>query len=530
MGRLLSLALCLFFSGLALASPIGLTSNEQEKAAKELHCKPFTGFTIFQFIAVNFIAHCFTIKSEPGESALVSGFAAVHAFFSPVFGIQRSYQAILRHARLANLPPIEQAARAGALAFVTRDASEWKPLRSDATVQFKTGVRDRAQVTYEIRKPFCEKDPLPVFARFFRKNTTIHGAYSLPEGYEFKIVPSDAVVEPYVGNGAPSIPAGRPIKCDIASSFNTSKAIVGIIQTVYAGYTLYQSKSDQISRYGYAAFDLTVTPYILMSLLNLLANIVTPDYPALYLVRTPEMDEAEARGGFFSGVVGRLVCPDGKSGLEILDRARLEPYKAQELQPIAASFIGRVQPFAAPSSASQQPQTPPPLPLMRLVRAEKNTGGNIRFMACSKFTVRRGQNGLWNRRRSRLARVLPWIGPNLVGCGALVIVGALSNGFQRGTESTHSQRTWIMLWMIGGIVLSQIAWLVTGILDNAWAEVKEDIERKPGIRNCLANYSILVLLLITVLLFFDGILLAPGIGGLITIVKMMRDYENCTAL
>ena len=43
-----------------------------------------------------------------------------------------------------------------------------------------------------------------------------------------------------------------------------------------------------------------------MSFVNLIANMVTPDYPALFMVRSEVMEEAEKRGYKFDGTVGRL--------------------------------------------------------------------------------------------------------------------------------------------------------------------------------------------------------------------------------
>ena len=40
-----------------------------------------------------------------------------------------------------------------------------------------------------------------------------------------------------------------------------------------------------------------------MSVMNIVANILTPEYSAIYLVRTPLMNEAEDIGGFFRGEI-----------------------------------------------------------------------------------------------------------------------------------------------------------------------------------------------------------------------------------
>ncbi|KAH0537363.1 hypothetical protein FGG08_005842 [Glutinoglossum americanum] len=71
--------------------------------------------------------------------------------------------------------------------------------------------------------------------------------------------------------------------------------------------TIYRSKGNQIHIYGYAAFGLTVTQYALMSLVNLLGNLMCPQYPVMYLVESEVMQEARMRpGAVFEGVAGRL--------------------------------------------------------------------------------------------------------------------------------------------------------------------------------------------------------------------------------
>lgn len=80
-------------------------------------------------------------------------------------------------------------------------------------------------------------------------------------------------------------------------------------QLAFAVSTLYRSRGDQTTQYGYAAFGLTVTQYAMMSLLNLLGNLFCPQYPALYLVRSQAMTEAEQipnGHALFEGIVGTL--------------------------------------------------------------------------------------------------------------------------------------------------------------------------------------------------------------------------------
>lgn len=44
-----------------------------------------------------------------------------------------------------------------------------------------------------------------------------------------------------------------------------------------------------------------------MSSVNAIASVLSPTYPAMYLVRTPDMGFAESEGGRFEGVVAELI-------------------------------------------------------------------------------------------------------------------------------------------------------------------------------------------------------------------------------
>jgi hypothetical protein len=96
-------------------------------------------------------------------------------------------------------------------------------------------------------------------------------------------------------------------KLILSSSYSIPQVIVAIVQMIYASYTLYNTRGDQLNRYGYAAFGFTVIPYVIMSFMNLLGNLLTPDYPTLYLVSSPELEEARSReDARIDGVVGKV--------------------------------------------------------------------------------------------------------------------------------------------------------------------------------------------------------------------------------
>jgi len=92
----------------------------------------------------------------------------------------------------------------------------------------------------------------------------------------------------------------------ISSSYNMIGGLIALAQAIYTSVTLYQTRGDQINQYGCAAFGLTVAPFVLMSIINLIGNIFSPNYDAIYMIETSVMTEARRHGCRFDGVVGKL--------------------------------------------------------------------------------------------------------------------------------------------------------------------------------------------------------------------------------
>ncbi|KAK0724051.1 hypothetical protein B0H67DRAFT_99024 [Lasiosphaeris hirsuta] len=103
-------------------------------------------------------------------------------------------------------------------------------------------------------------------------------------GTEPAEVPPFALLRPYKSNHLNDV--------SIGSTYNIPKALFGVFQSIAAGITLYRARGDQLDRFGYAAFGLSVAPYITMSAANLLGSVVCPEYPSMYLVHTTDMDLA----------------------------------------------------------------------------------------------------------------------------------------------------------------------------------------------------------------------------------------------
>ena len=128
----------------------------------------------------------------------------------------------------------------------------------------------------------------------------IRGTLSLPEGYELTILPKHAAVRPIDG-----------VKCtEIKYAY---KIIIAVARLLYDLTSLYHARVHQIARFRYDAFRLTVAPYAVMSLMNLISCLLSPDFEETYMISSGVMQEARARDGVFEEIAGELV--EERSGI-----------------------------------------------------------------------------------------------------------------------------------------------------------------------------------------------------------------------
>jgi hypothetical protein len=125
------------------------------------------------------------------------------------------------------------------------------------------------------------------------------GVKSLPSGYGILRC-----------QGIPALKVtGIGSECKPYYDHRIMESIIAMFQIMSATVSLYRSRGEQFDRYGYTAFSLTVLPYAVMSFANLLANLLSMDYPLFHLVSTSEMEEAMGRQASVTAVVGKLT-PD----------------------------------------------------------------------------------------------------------------------------------------------------------------------------------------------------------------------------
>ena len=296
------------------------------------------------------------------------------------------------------------------------------------------------------------------------------------------------------------VPSHRQHRDELAPAFRKSKGIVlgastevpsaaiAIAQVIFSSITIYRARGDQINKYGYAAYGLSVYPYALMSLANLIKLALCGRYPFVYVLRTSTLFEAERRGGFFEGAVGNLEVIRGQ-GDEMVNGSQDDEH------PLA--FF------------SEPPFWVSPFPWFKPLGDYRN---------------------------------YQWIVPI---AGSLILVIAiisqpvfvlLISGFNHG-QSTGIQRTWMLGWLvangvsvvIGLVVLGNTAFERFHALQTFRSQVIErsnsfrsTLERSP-LQRFRSHWETLVV----------GMLMLPvyafAIGGFVTVGGMLRaeKYQPC---
>lgn len=327
-------------------------------------------------------------------------------------------------------------------------------------------------------------------------------------------------------SGSVSQPWQAPAVPIVAASYSIPKGAIAIVQLAYALVTLYQSRGNQITHYGYAAFALTVIPYAVMSAVNFFGNMLTPDYQALYLVGSEVMDEAIRRGARFDGVAGRLVVDteDGPATAEVLEWQK-------DKEDASAEFSYHDKDTQKTFSVSAFDYSSPPLPgrqrrkyvHQRIEAHNADLSPTIFIPTCSKFLRQNTYTYPTNFSRTQLtiqgtvslSLVRRSIGWRSIVCYidagiVLGIIGAISR-FQTG-EASVSQLNWTMHWYIFGAAYSGFA-LGDFLQTQVWPEPDMG---PPG------RWVSVVASVVTLALY--GI---PAIGGFVTVIQMLFQWGTC---
>ena len=482
----------------------------------DLHllCRPAKWTDVAIFYLGNFIAHAATIRSLPGESPLGVAITIVVALLFPTSGVIRGFKAIQSLA-IFRKSDLCRAARAGALCTMIRRAEEKpKPIvRKDSVLQrlFRVrGPRNRKLLTPKA------SISLTLSASIALLSTKIHGHCVPPTGYELVTVQGDATFEndrveegPWyrqsfrqIRNQFRPVPTRNTV---IACNYNAVKVIGALAQLLFAIATLYRSRGDQINRYGFAAFGLTVTPYAFMSVVNLVGNLMCPEYPAMYLIESKAMrdrrDEAER---------SRRIqkCSNNAKTSKLASEATQEPeikHNQAQRPRHAEDNIEEVKNDIQISSPESEPDN----------FYYEGTVGRLDKKSEKLLEERMAAF----RRPKNVTRIVLrayiHIAFRIVIASAvpLAVIGGLSR-FRTGSSSTRTQRQFIELWLSLGVVAGVVMEQYQNYLENrTWLNVRR-------VSAVLVWSSWIINLLYGV----------PAVIGFVIVGKMMYEYGVCVRI
>jgi len=279
---------------------IPLPEGATQHGNPNLICLSPRWYDFVVFLLSNYVAHAATLHSLPGQRWRTTVVRAVNDPLLPITGIDVGIELLHKTYDAMSRAPLRLAAVSGAL----------------CTVRRKNGKRPRPpppQAGKELEQsekyqPWIEHvDPIPL------EDRRVQGVCELPEDFELVTVRSTTLLRlltDHAGSTGFTSPHETATKIsprpNLPSTYNLPKAFVSLAQAIWAASTLYRARADQIDRYGYAAFGLTVAPYAVMSSINLLGNLFVPEYPCVFLVSSPDMQEASQRGSTFHPVFAEI--------------------------------------------------------------------------------------------------------------------------------------------------------------------------------------------------------------------------------
>ncbi|KAK7181725.1 hypothetical protein DPSP01_008630 [Paraphaeosphaeria sporulosa] len=337
----------------------------------EIICTPAKWKDIAIFFLVNYVTHALTTVVLPGEGWESYLTNALASLMFPGFGAYRGLRAIfvgwatvrkrfrseswehvdgetkhMHKHKARRARDLQKARRAGALCMIVR-SSDWEPRDGDVIEKNVMLVQGSARESFfngkgkkeaVVTEQEIDDDQSLLRDSYFEMRSMSGGTsapgiqlhtYSTPWTYCRKRCPDSvgsrtircAPADLSPGYSIIMVPACTPVRNliddaavdRINSNYDIMRGLVALVQALLAIQTLYQTRGDQLEKLGYAAFGLTVAPYAVMSLVNLLGSLARPDYDAVYMVGSPIMAEERRRkglDGYYDGVVGEVFEAD----------------------------------------------------------------------------------------------------------------------------------------------------------------------------------------------------------------------------
>lgn len=243
-------------------------------------CVQITWQYIIIFYGANYLAHAGTVPTPAGAKWDFALHWSLAAFFLPYVGLGRSVALIYRHFAWGK-NELDQALASNALVVLARGKG-WIPLEGEKWPE-------NFSETLKAEDPYAHG----------RGARTIYGKMELPDEESYRWI----MLSPERAADITSYTWNDFCNFRLSKSQSWLKMALSVAQLVYSCISIYRTRGSQIDQYGYAAYGLSVIPYTFMSLANFICAALVGQYPCVYALTSPVMEEAKARRGRFVGAI-----------------------------------------------------------------------------------------------------------------------------------------------------------------------------------------------------------------------------------
>lgn len=337
---------------------------------------------------------------------------------------------------------------------------------------------------------------------FYQRKLDIPENFVLPENYCFVEAPRNA----YIDITAPCLLQHR-----VKYRWDWFKIMISTLQSAYSSWSIYRVTLYQLDRFGYASFGLTVAPYAIMGFLNLLANLITPEFDEMALLDSSGLQLA-LRGTKFSieniAVVGRLV----ETTVD-----HVEPQYGSTTD--MTSMLHQTQKFMtylkAPHPITQWFYATFSWNTTKLRYNELNSqNGKNRFLLLDAL------NSPNSKKRNWLLAILS--AASVAGVYGVIYVISRADPKQ----SSLGQRIWTMGWLLCGTGVP----IVIRILQLGYFTFMVGLFKKKRAQGSADQSVFMGLLFLLSFVVIGGALVAFPVGGIITVAQMIFAFGSCTVL
>ncbi|KAI0728447.1 hypothetical protein C8Q72DRAFT_779816 [Fomitopsis betulina] len=428
------------------------------------------------------------------------------SLFTPFFALSRTIILIAEQLKCKG-DDVRAALHHGALLVVVRDTN-WEPSLAgeviyaklpDGFSQEKDYLPDYGSGTHAVIS-FDDRERRKGYYRTDADERLIHGMAKPGPGSALAVPAHKAYIEELIRE---YLEDTKDLK--IHHPPGITNVLLSIFQIIFASFTLYFTPSDQIPRWGYAAYGLSVFPYALMSVLNLVCAGYVGSYTCGHVLRTPILQESLQPGrgtsfAKFDGIIGSLK-EAWQPQVDDIGTRRGE-YVAVKMRTVPATsdtspkmLVVAGDTWERTYTLLSEDQTAEPGTVVRFTLSALNHTGPSPEQNLKKFQSITLAEAATIVFLFLVALITPW-----------ALIYALT-GF-RPNGSTVSQRAWMMAWLAADQLSSfgtLVAWVV-------WKHFLDIIPTK-------VQYAWLIALLI------------PGIGGFVSVGRMFladNHFGPCT--